>query len=132
LDDRDLKLKSLELEHEDVKDVRNTLLTIEWGVPIAIVGAAIQNGWLNSLPNLIMIGFLLYVANRITNDYRANYDKKLKLLRQTIRSLPPRQLMSRRLTAPEARSREPTSYQHRLSQNLLPPLVGDLVSAFHR
>jgi hypothetical protein len=87
LDDRDLKLKALELEHEDMKDVRNTLLTIEWGVPIAVLAAAIQNGWLSSLPNFIIIGLFLYAVYRIIDDYREDYDKRLQLLRQAIRSL---------------------------------------------
>ena len=78
---------SPELEHEDAKDIRNALLTAEWGAPIAILAAVIPTGWLNTLLNVVGIGLFLYAIYRLIHETRADYDMRLKQKRLEIINL---------------------------------------------
>ncbi len=79
---------------ENYRQLRNTLLTVEYVVPIAVLGFAIQNGWLSSLPNIGIVDLFLYFVNRMIHDHRADYEKRLKLIREEITNLPKTKALS--------------------------------------
>jgi hypothetical protein len=87
LDELELRLKALELVHEDVRDIRNALLTVEYAVPIAILGFSISSGWLSNLVNIFTVGLVLYLVNRVIHDYRTGYDVRLRGIREQIVNL---------------------------------------------
>ena len=72
------KIKKKELEYQDLLHVRNAILTAQWSIPLAFFIASLQLEWIKDFASLAVIGFITWVAYRLIEDKKKEYDKQLQ------------------------------------------------------
>ena len=80
-DELEVRIRKIELEYQDIIEMRNALMLAEWAVPAAIFSAlvtAIASGKLSAdwFP-LILYGIGIYVLYRAVRDERRKKDSLL-------------------------------------------------------
>ena len=92
MDETEIRLRKLELEHDDLLSQREVWHNAQWGVPLAIFGAAIYANWISAdwIKNplsLIAVTVLTWILYIWISDIRQQKDAELDKKRHEIDSL---------------------------------------------
>ncbi len=87
MDELEISLRLLELEHEDLLSKREVMHTGEWGAPLGWVTTTIIAGWLRDIGSAIIIGLIALMLYYLVNDERVSLDRQLKGKRDEISKL---------------------------------------------
>jgi hypothetical protein len=83
----ELKVKKLELEHQDLIEVRNAILFVEATIPFAILTIAISNGWIKDIWSFLVVAGFAYFMYRIFKEEQTIKDNLLEGIRNQIEDL---------------------------------------------
>jgi len=87
LSEAEIRLRKLELTHDDVLSQREVWHNAQWGVPIAIFTAAIYANWLRDFISLLLVALLTTFLYTFVSDVRKQKDAELDMIRREIDAL---------------------------------------------
>ena len=89
MDETELHLRKLELEHDDLLSQREVWHYAQWGVPIAIITAAIYAKWITVItdPSWLIVALVAWALNIWIAGIRQQKDAELDRKRREIELL---------------------------------------------
>jgi len=100
LDDVDIQLRVLELEHKDYLSRREVIHYAQWGAPLGWFTGALMAGWVRDPVSFAIIGLIAWLLYDTIKEQRITYDLALEATEILIKDLPVR-ASNKNLNPPE-------------------------------
>jgi large-conductance mechanosensitive channel len=87
LSETEIKLKRLELQHDDLLSQREVWHNAQWGIPLAIFAAVIYANWIRDITSFLIVALVITYLYTLVSGVRKQKDAELDMIRREIEAL---------------------------------------------